>query len=125
MKQYYNIIKNGLGYSFATGFCIGMIPNKVLLKYNNNGNMYSSGINLPIFCGLFCVAGYISSPFLITNYFANNSYFDKLYDKIYDKYDVDIKRYHQYDGFDNKYAYPSVIIISIYKKHNENDKINV
>lgn len=58
----------------------------------------------------------ITSPFLITNYFFNGLYFDKLYDKLHDKYDIDVKRYHQYDGNNNKYGFPSIIMIEINKK---------
>lgn len=44
---------------------------------------------------------------------ANGTYFDKLYDRIQEKYSIQVKRYHQYDGNDNKYAYPSLISIEI------------
>ena len=38
------------------------------------------------------------------------------FDKLIDKYNINIKRYHQYDGNDNKYAFPSIIMIEINKK---------
>jgi hypothetical protein len=44
---------------------------------------------------------------------ANGTYFDKLYDRIQEKYSIQVKRYHQYDGNCNKYAYPSSICIEI------------
>ena len=43
------------------------------------------------------------------NYFYNGTYFDKLIDE----YDINIARYYQYDGLNNKYGYPSTININI------------
>lgn len=43
----------------------------------------------------------------------NGTYFDKLYDRIQEKYSIQVKRHHQNDGSDNKYAYPSLICIEI------------
>jgi hypothetical protein len=60
--------------------------------------------------------GVMFSPFLIINYFCNGIYFDKL---IY-KYNINIERYHQYDGKNNKYAYPSSIYLIIKSKKENN-----
>jgi len=90
---------------------IGFVPNNVHLKINNK--KYIRGpIPLPIVTGFLGLTGFIFSPLLITNYFINSSYLDKLFDK----YDINIKRYHQYDENDNKYAYPSIINIEITNK---------
>lgn len=113
MKQYLNIIKNSLCFSFMTGSCIFMIPNNLTVKIDEKK---INRINLPLLGGLIGITTFIFSPILMCNYFLNSSYFDKLYDKLCDKYDIDIKRYHQFDGNDNKYAYPSNIIIEINKK---------
>ena len=42
------------------------------------------------------------------------------FDKLIDKYNINIERYHQYDGKNNKYAFPSLLILSI-KSKNENN----
>ncbi len=114
MKFAFETIKIGLCTSFLTGSILGMIPNNPSLKFN--GKQKFNKINLPLAGGCLGVLGFIFSPFLITNYFLDGVYFDKLYDK----YDIDIKRYHQYDGNDNKYAFPSHIQIEI----NNKDKLN-
>jgi hypothetical protein len=105
------IIKLGLGSSFLTGFTLGMIPNKLSIKFN--GKQKFSNLNLPLVGGCAGILGFVSAPFLITNYFLDGTYFDKLYDK----YDVNIKRYHQFDENNNKYAYPSWIQIEIKVKN--------
>lgn len=111
IKYLFQGLKFGSACSFCYGFIIGFIPNDIQLKINNK--KYNK-VPLPILGGFIGLSGFIFSPFLITNYFLNGSYFDKLVDK----YDIDIKRYHQYDGNDNKYAYPSMIHIDIMKKTN-------
>jgi hypothetical protein len=58
----------------------------------------------------------MGSPLLIINYFCNGMYFDKLIDK----YNINIERYHQYDGKNNKYAFPSLLILSIKSKNKNN-----
>lgn len=65
---------------------------------------------------MICSVGLMVSPLLITNYFCNGMYFDKLIDK----YNINIERYHQYDGKNNKYAFPSSLILSV-KSKNENN----
>ena len=109
MKQYIDIIKKGVCFSFMTGSCLFMVPNNLTVKINKKK---ITKINLPLLGGLIGVMSLVSSPFLITNYFFNGLYFDKLYDK----YDIDIKRYHQFDGNENKYAFPSIIMIEINNK---------
>ena len=43
-------------------------------------------------------------------------YSDKLIDLLIDKHDINMERYHQYDGENNKYAFPSLLILSIKSK---------
>jgi hypothetical protein len=95
-----------------TGFALGMIPNKVSIKIN--GKKTFSNLNLSLVGGCAGVLGFASIPFLLIHYFSNNTYFDKLYDK----YDIDIKRYYQFDGNNDKYAFPSLIKIEINNKNN-------
>lgn len=102
-------IKNGITYGFVTGVCIGCIPNKVLIRFEDK-KYYS--LYTPLISGLICSTGIILSPLLIINYVSNGKYIDKLIDK----YDINIKRYHQYDGENNKYAYPSLIYVNIKSK---------
>jgi hypothetical protein len=101
-----HLFRNGIMYGFASGFMLGCIPNDVRIKYNNN--TYRS-IPFPLLTGVTSSLGIVLSPLLLISYFCNSVYFDKLYDK----YDIDIQRYHQYDGNNNKYAYPSIIKIDI------------
>lgn len=61
--------------------------------------------------------GIILSPLLMINYLCKGAYFDRLVDK----YDINVERYHQYDGNNNKYYCPSVLIINIKSKHSTND----
>jgi hypothetical protein len=102
-------IKNGIIYSFTSGFFIGCIPNNVSINYENK--KYTN-ISTPLVTGLITSIGFILSPLLIINYFNNGVYFDKLIDK----YNISIERYHQYDGQENKYAYPSLLIVNIKTK---------
>ena len=104
-----NKIKNGLIYSFGTGFCLGLLPNKINTQIN--GKKYNT-IPLPLIFGSISLMGFILSPILLGNYFFEGTFIDKLFDK----YEFSIKRYHQFDGNDNKYAFPSTLIINIDKK---------
>jgi hypothetical protein len=104
-------IIRGVSYGFVSGFCVGCFPNKLLIDYKDKKNI---SIPIPIISGFICSMGIIFSPFLIINYFCNGVYFDKLLDKS----DIIIKRYHQYDGKNNMYAYPSLLILSIKSKNN-------
>lgn len=117
IKSFGPIIKNGIGYSFYSGFCCGMIiPNKISVHKHSNEKLKSQIISLPffpIFSGLICASSFICFPLLFTNYIIGGTYLDKLYDKILEKYSIEIKRYHQYDGTNNKYGYRSEIFIII------------
>jgi hypothetical protein len=42
------------------------------------------------------------------------------FDKLIDKYNINIERYHQYDGKNNKYAFPSLLILSVKSKTQNN-----
>jgi hypothetical protein len=70
-------------------------------------------IEMPLISGVIGSTGIILSPLLIINYLCDGTYFDRLVDK----YDINMERYHQYDGKNNKYAYPSLLIINIKSKH--------
>jgi hypothetical protein len=107
-----NIIIKTVSYGFVSGFCVGCFPNKLCIKVEDK--KYKS-LPIPLISGLICSVGIIFSPLLIINYFGNGMYFDKLIDK----YNINIKRYHQYDGKNNKYAFPSLINLNITSK-NEN-----
>ena len=103
------IIITSVSYGFVSGFCIGCFPNKLSVKFDDK--KYNS-LPIPLISGLICSVGLIFSPLLIINYFCNGMYFDKLIDQ----YDIDIERYHQYDGKNNKYAFPSLLILNIKTK---------
>ena len=102
-------IKNGIIYSFASGFLVGCFPNKLSIKFEDK--KYNS-IPIPLVTGLLSSVGFIISPLLIINYVLDGVYFDKLYDK----YDINLERYYQYDNLKNKYAYPSLLTINIKTK---------
>jgi len=101
-----NLIISG----FISGFCVGCFPNK--LHINFEGRKYNF-IEMPLITGVIGSTGIILSPLLIINYLCNGTYLDRLVDK----YDINMERYHQYDGKNNKYAYPSLLIINIKSKH--------
>ena len=107
-----NIIIKSVSYGFVSGFCVGCFPNKLCIKVEEK--KYKS-LPIPLISGVICSFGIIFSPLLIINYFCNGMYFDKLIDK----YNINIERFHQYDGKNDKYAFPSLIILSITSK-NEN-----
>jgi hypothetical protein len=88
---------------------LGCFSNNISVKFNNK--KYNR-LPLPLVTGTVASLGLISSPFLLLNYFGNFTYFDKLFDK----YDIKVERYHQYDGNNNKYAFPSMINITIDNK---------
>lgn len=104
-----NIIIRSVSCGFISGFCVGCFPNNLCIKFEDR--KYNS-VPIPLISGLICSVGLMASPLLIINYFSNGMYFDKLIDK----YDIDIERYHQYDGKNNKYAFPSSLILSIKSK---------
>jgi hypothetical protein len=102
IPKVHNLIISG----FVSGFCVGCFPNK--LDINFEGKKYNS-LNIPLISGVICSTGIMLSPLLMINYFCDSTYFDRLVDK----YDINVERYHQYDGKNNKYAYPSMLIINI------------
>ena len=104
-----NIIIRSVSCGFISGFCVGCFPNNLCVKFEDR--KYNS-VPIPLISGLICSVGLMVSPLLIINYFSNGLYFDKLIDK----YDINIERYHQYDGKNNKYAFPSSLILSIKSK---------
>ena len=101
-----NIFIKSISYGFASGFCAGCFPNTLVIEFEDK--KYKS-LPIPLISGLICSTGLVFSPLLIINYFYNGIYFDKLIDK----YNINIKRHHQYDGKNNKYAFPSLLILSI------------
>jgi len=105
-----SFIKNGAIYSFCVGFNVGLLTNNISINFNKR-KFYN--IPLPLITGTITSLGFLCSPFIITNYLFNGVYFDKFIDN----YDFNIKRYHQYDGNNNKYAFPSLIVIEINYKH--------
>ena len=108
-----NIIIRSVSCGFISGFCVGCFPNELCIKFEDK--KYNS-VPIPLISGMICSVGLIVSPLLIVNYFCDGVYFDKLIDK----YNINIERYHQYDGKNNKYAFPSLIILCI-KSKNENN----
>ena len=104
-----NIIIRSVSCGFISGFCVGCFPNNLCIKFEDR--KYNS-VPIPLISGLICSVGLMVSPLLLINYFSNSTYFDKLIDK----YDINIERYHQYDGKNNKYAFPSSLILSIKSK---------
>jgi len=99
-------VKKLIIYGFFTGFCVGCIPNKLTIHYKGKKYNY---LNIPLITGVICTTGIILSPLLMVNYFFNGTFIDKFIDK----YDIHLERYHQCDGNNDKYAYPSVLIINI------------
>lgn len=103
--------KNMIIYGFASGFCVGCVPNECTIQVQDK--KYTR-IPVPLITGLVCSMGSICSPLLLMNYMCNGVYLDKWVDK----YDIQFERFHQYDGNHNKYAFPSYIILHI----RDNDK---
>lgn len=97
--------------SFLTGFSIGLIPNRISL-YINDKRCTALSHYKPIIFGITSVVALGCLPFITVLSITNSS----LFDKVIDKYDVSIERWHQYDGNDNKYAYPSIIQINLRRK---------
>ena len=107
-----NIIIRSVSCGFISGFCVGCFPNKLSIKFEDK----YIRLPIPLISGMICSVGVMVSPLLIINYICKGTYFDKLIDK----YNINIKRYHQCDGKNNKYAFPSLLILSI-KSKNENN----
>lgn len=120
IKHIVPIIKNSIRCGFGIGFCSSfIIPNNISVKKYTNEKKTSHlssktlGLIFPFIGGFVGASSVLCFPLLFANYMVNGTYFDKLYDKIQEKYSIQVKRYHQYDGNDNKYAYPSLICIEI------------
>ena len=92
-------------HSFLLGSLLSLIPNQIDLYVNHN----KIEIPFPFISGFLVSSTLFFSPFILVNYFFNLTYIDKYIDK----YDFKIQRFHQYDGNNNKYAFPSIIKISI------------
>lgn len=107
-----NIIIRSVSFGFISGFCVGCFPNNLCIKFEDKKYNY---LPIPLISGLISASSLIVSPLLMINYFCNGIYFDKLIDK----YDINLERYHQYDG-NNKYGFPSLLILSV-KSKNENN----
>ena len=89
-------------------FFVGCFPNKLSINFENKKRIISNfSPPIPLISGIIGSIGFLFSPLLIANYFCDGVYFDKLIDK----YDINVERYHQYDGNNNKYAYPSLLVI--------------
>jgi hypothetical protein len=109
LQKIKNWVIYGVGYGFFTGFAVGCFPNKLHIRFEEQ-KIYS--LPIPLISGLIGCTGVICSPLLVANYICNGTYFEK----IVDKYDINLKRRHQYDTRHNKYAYPSSFIINIKRK---------
>lgn len=105
-----NIIIRSVSSGFISGFCVGCFPNKFCIKLEDKKHYF---LPMPLISGLICSVGLMVSPLLITNYFCNGIYFDKLIDN----YSINIERYHQSDDKHNKYAFPSLLILNITSKN--------
>ena len=136
IKNIKNIIKSGMIVGSSSGFLLGMcINNKIRLNikthpYDKTKNFAIPKLLLTSFCGgIIPPLLLISSPIIIYNYFSNSSMGDKLFDNLIENieknYKINCKRYHQYDGKDNKYAFPSYIHITIEKINNDYNKNDV
>ena len=113
LKHTISKVSNVIIGGFVSGFCIGFcFPNTLHVNFKSKRYINNNFFPIPLISGLICSTGIILSPLLITNYFCNGTYFDRLIDK----YNINVERYHQYDGKNNKYAYPSLIIINIQSK---------
>ena len=108
-----NIFIKSIKYSFFTGFCVGCFPNNLTIKFNDKKFNH---VPIPIIGGTISLLGVMFSPLLIMNYFSNGTFFDKIIDNLNEKYSIDVERYHQYDGKNNKYAFPSLVILNINSK---------
>ncbi len=110
LKNMISKVNNLIICGFISGFCVGCFPNKFYINFE--GRKYKS-IETPLITGVIGSIGIILSPLLMVNYFCNGTYFDRFIDK----YDINMERHHQYDGKNNKYAYPSLLIINIKSKN--------
>lgn len=118
-----NIFIRSVSYGFVSGFSIGCcFSNTIICSFENKYKKYNSSLYMPFITGTMCSMGIIFSPLIMINYFCNGVYFDKVFDKLIDNYDINIKRFHQYDGAkdNDKYAFPSLLVLSIKSKNKNN-----
>lgn len=106
--NYISKVNNLLFGSFVGGFFLGCVPNKISINFENK----KIHVPIPLMTGFLSTSTVILSPYLFVNYFCNGT---KL-DRIIDKYDISVERYHQYDGKNNKYAYPTYLVLNITSK---------
>ena len=64
-------IRKGLMYSFMSGFCVGCVPNKLYINFEDK----KINLPIPILSGLICSIGCLMSPLLLINYCSKNTYF--------------------------------------------------
>ena len=140
-KIYMAKAKMDMASGFVVGFVVGCIPNNpihiqvsgVQVSGVQVSGVQVSGVqvtgkrynNVPVpvitaVLGSVCMLIY---PLILSNYFLSNCFLSNSYiDKWIDRYDFNIQRYHQYDGNNNKYAYPSILEINIKKRIGSNPK---
>ena len=134
IKNIIHIIKSGMIVGSSSGFLLGMcINNKIRLNikthpYDKTKNFAIPKLLLTSFCGgIIPPLLLISSPIIIYNYFSNSSMGDKLFDNLIENieknYIINYERYHQYDGNNDKYGFPSHIHITI-EKLKKSEKLN-
>ena len=135
IKSIKNLFFNGVSIGSLSGLIIGMginnsISFKITHKKEETTKYYkiSNPIVTTIAGGLIPSVLFITSPLIVYNYFTNSSIGDKLFDSFKEhmekNYIVNYNRFYQYDGHDNKYAFPSHIEISIIKSDNHVIKNN-
>lgn len=100
------------------GFLFG---NRVIfIKYGEKPNTLVLRHSIPLISALTCSFLFptllICSPIIAIDYYGNLCAVDKITDRIHSKYLFEYKRYHQYDGNNNKYYAPSNLHITIKNK---------
>lgn len=100
-----------MAFSFASGAVVGCFPNDVTIRYENKryDRTEYNRVPLPLLFGLISSTALVVSPLLVANYVCNGTYFDKWVDE----YVIELNRYHQFDGNNNKYAFPSLLALHI------------
>ena len=105
-----NCVRHLLVGAFISGGSIGCcFPNKIIIRFSDDNGYQPMRLPMPLMTGVICSAALMCSPLLLLNYAFNGVYVDKWIDK----HTIIIKRYHQYDGNDNKYAFPSSLHVTI------------
>lgn len=106
---------SGVFVGFTSGcFCGNRIFH---VKYENRN--LSLRHSLPLISSVSCAILFpmllISTPIILIESFTSLCTLDKIIDNFNSKYSIKCKRYHQYDGNDNKYYAPSHLHITIKK----------